>query len=67
MTHDGLCDICGTRSIVRPAVVAWRSLAFGRYEAVDRCDDLEACKARVRAAGDPYPVMEPGERVKEAS
>jgi hypothetical protein len=56
---NGLCGICGSRQPVRPALVAWRVPVFGQYEAIDRCDDEDACRARVRAAGDPWPVIDP--------
>jgi len=57
-----LCDLCGTRSTdVRPGLVAWIDPAQP-YAAVDRCSDVAACRARVEAAGEPWPVREP-ERV----
>ncbi len=53
-----VCDICGDRSLdVRPGLVAWRDLAQP-YAHVDRCEDEAACRARVEAAGEEWPVME---------
>lgn len=53
-----LCDLCGERSLdVRPGLVAWRDPAQP-YANVDRCGDVEACKARVEAAGERWPVVE---------
>ena len=53
-----LCDICGHRSLdVRPGLVAWKDPAQP-YAAVDRCEDVRACRARVEAAGDEWPVLE---------
>jgi hypothetical protein len=33
--------------------------SFGRYEAVLRCKDTEACKRRIAANGDAWPVEDP--------
>lgn len=53
-----LCDICGDRSPdVRPGLVAWKDPAQP-FAAVDRCADQDACRARVEAAGEEWPVME---------
>jgi hypothetical protein len=64
LTHPGLCEICGERSTVRAAVVAWRNPMFGRYDAVDRCLDEKACRERIESRGDEWPVLATGERVK---
>ena len=57
-----LCDICGDRSLdVRAGLVAWRDLAQP-YANVDRCSDVAACKARVQASGEPWPVIDPEEK-----
>lgn len=54
------CDICGARNVsVRPSVVRWVNPAFGQYEKVDRCTDVEACKIRVQESGDAWPVEDP--------
>jgi hypothetical protein len=37
-------------------VVRWVDPQFGQYEALDRCLDIDACKARVAANGDPWPI-----------
>lgn len=53
----GLCDLCGNRGPIRAALVAWTStvLPFG---SVDRCEDEPACRARVLARGDEWPIRE---------
>lgn len=52
------CDICADRSIdVRPGLVAWIDPAQP-YAAVDRCSDEQACRARVEASGETWPVKE---------
>ena len=54
-----LCDICGDRSPnVRAGLVAWLDPAQP-FAAVDRCEDRAACRARVEAAGDEWPVYDP--------
>lgn len=53
------CDICGvTDQPMTTGLVAWKSPVFGRYEHIDRCSDEAACRARVAAAGDEWPVVE---------
>ncbi len=52
------CDLCGDRSLdVRPGLVEWLDLAQP-YAHVDRCVDQAACKLRVLAAGQDWPVRE---------
>lgn len=67
MTHDGLCDLCGTRGPVRPRMVAWRSPVFGPFENVDACADETACRERIAERGEPWPILEPAERPKEGA
>jgi hypothetical protein len=52
------CLICGnTSSDVRTALVAWAEPVAGRtFESVPRCQDREACKERVIAQGEDWPV-----------
>jgi hypothetical protein len=59
LTSVGMCEICGDRQTVRHAVVAWVQPVGGRYESIDRCVDVAACKERVAMNGDPWPVIDP--------
>ncbi len=53
------CDVCGDRSLdVRAGLVEWLALAQP-YAHVDRCMDVAACRARVEAAGQSWPVRDP--------
>ena len=54
------CDLCGaTDQPIRHGLVAWREPVFGHnFDDVDRCLDLAACKARVAAKGEPWPVVD---------
>jgi len=54
------CDICGDRSIdVRAGLVAWIDPAQP-YANVDRCTNQAACRRRVEASGELWPVREGG-------
>ena len=56
------CDICNHRgSDVRAGLVAWRDPAQP-YGNVDRCSDQAACRSRVKASGEEWPVREPERR-----
>lgn len=57
MTTVGLCDLCGARTEIHHALVAWNStvLPFGD---VDRCVDEPACRARIAARGDEWPLRD---------
>jgi len=55
----GLCGICGEMQRVRAALVSWVVPVFGQYEAIDRCEDVDACKERVLLKGEPWPIREP--------
>jgi hypothetical protein len=53
-----VCDICGDRSLdVRAGLVEWTDPAQP-YANVDRCTDQAACRKRVEARGDAWPVRE---------
>lgn len=59
----GRCDICGNnQAAIRHAIVAWVPPLHPTFEAVDRCEDVAACRARVAANGDEWPVNEKGRR-----
>ncbi len=52
------CAICGDRSLdVRPGLVEWTDVS-PYYANIDRCSDQAACRARVEARGDPWPVRD---------
>ena len=54
------CELCNaTDTPIRHGLVAWRQPVFGRYEDIDRCTDVEACRARVLAKGEPWPIEDP--------
>lgn len=60
----GTCAICGERARVRAAVVRWIDPSLsgslsGVYEAVDRCDDVKACRERIENRGHVWPVDDP--------
>ena len=59
LTHAGLCELCGERATVQARLVAWRVPVFGPYDSVDACVDVEACRARIEARGDEWPIREP--------
>ena len=60
MTRE--CAICGHHSLdVRPGLVAWIDVD-SYYANVDRCTDQAACRARVEARGDTWPVREKVEK-----
>ena len=59
---NSTCDICGFRGTeVRASVVAWKDLAQP-YNAVDRCTDVLACRARVESQGEEWPVADEADR-----
>lgn len=56
------CDLCGhIGSDVRAGLVAWRNLEQP-YAHVDRCTDTEACRSRVEASGETWPLLEEARR-----
>jgi hypothetical protein len=51
------CALCDLRSpVVRPAVVEWAEPAVRRFDAVPRCPDHDACRQRLEARGEPWPL-----------
>jgi hypothetical protein len=66
MHADRTCLICGDLSLdVRTQLVEWRDPVGGRrYEAIPRCIDRTACRSRVEAQGETWPVG--SEPVREA-
>ena len=67
LTAIGLCGICGARDVVEPALVAWVSPVFGKYEAIDRCIDRDRCRVRVMEAGESWPVVDPVKKEDSAA
>ena len=60
-TEPDRCSICGNtnRRELRYALVHWRDAEPGmQYAHVPACSDRDACRARVAAAGDPWPLVE---------
>jgi hypothetical protein len=57
-TEPTECAICGWKGRdLRRGLVEWVDALPGmRYAHVDRCDDRQACRARVQAAGKPWPI-----------
>ena len=56
------CDICGALNVpIRHGLVAWLDYAVigHRYEDVDRCVDVAACRARVAESGETWPIEDP--------
>ena len=63
MTTIGTCDLCGAvRVPIEAHVVAWRVPVAGPFGAIDRCVDRDACRNRVFANGEEWPILEPAER-----
>jgi hypothetical protein len=59
MTRE--CDLCHLRGeSIRPALVEWAQPPDGRrtWDTVFRCDDRAACRARLEAVGEPWPLAE---------
>jgi hypothetical protein len=52
----GTCELCGTHTRVRPALVAWNSLVVP-YGNVDRCVAEDECRARIVERGDEWPLL----------
>jgi hypothetical protein len=54
------CSLCGRKGQgIHVQLVEWASYLPGmRFAHVDRCDDRAACRARVEAAGETWPLKE---------
>lgn len=54
------CLLCGLEdATVRMGLVAWREPIAGRtFEAIPRCADRQACRGRVEALGDVWPLVD---------
>ncbi len=61
------CLLCGASGpYVRPVMVEWRDKEPYRYSVIPRCTERAECRARVEAAGEPWPLVDPKHEVKEA-
>jgi hypothetical protein len=57
------CQLCGNpkASEVRVSLARWRYPEGAMFGAVPRCIDRKACRARCKAAGEDWPVIDPDE------
>ena len=60
-----LCGISGPQ--VRPGVVEWRDPEPHRFDVIPKCVDHAACRARVEATGEPWPLVETSSEAEKAS
>lgn len=52
-----VCDLCGDESIdVRSGLACYAD--DGRFERIDRCVDHQACRDRLEALGDDWPLID---------
>ncbi len=61
--QDRTCLLCGvtSRDVTRRLAQFDPPLPSGAYQAIDRCLDSQACRERVEAAGDPWPLEDRGQ------
>lgn len=60
-TEPTRCALCGNtdRRALRTALAHWRDAPPGMaYEHIDACSDRDACRARVTANGNVWPLVE---------
>jgi hypothetical protein len=65
MSQRRRCALCGIESAtdVKPSMVRWKDpLPDHQFDTVDRCIDRQACRDRVDAIGELWPVIDAGER-----
>jgi hypothetical protein len=65
MTEPERCAICGNtdRRDLRWRIAHWRDAEPGMaYENVGACSDREACRARVEANGETWPLVESNDK-----
>ena len=48
-----VCDLCGTAGPMSHGIVRWKTEDYDAYDAVVRCLDRNACRARAIAGGRP--------------
>jgi hypothetical protein len=60
MTHGiGDCRLCGDRRDIRVGLVEWQQdYGTGKWDWMPRCRDHLACRARVEAAGEEWPLRD---------
>jgi hypothetical protein len=61
--QDRTCLVCGAtgRDVGRRLAQFDPPLPSGPYQAIDRCLDSQACRDRLEAAGDPWPLEDRGQ------
>lgn len=60
------CFLCGvTSDQVRPGLACYRE--DGRFDHVDRCIDHQACRARVEANGNHWPLIDITNRTRHVA
>jgi hypothetical protein len=57
------CELCGHVGDDVEVALAWYRLGLGVQD-TNRCTDVDACKRRVAAKGERWPLLEPGERLQ---
>ena len=59
------CEICyEAGSDVKPGMAWYRVPSKEPVQKIDRCRDVEACRARVEARGERWPLRQSGEAVE---
>lgn len=58
MNGPGPCLLCGAESDTRITLVEWKVPEVRQWDAISACRDREACKARVEALNEPWPLRE---------
>lgn len=66
MSDERVCRLCGftgTRPDVSKTLVSWKDPGDGNlFDAIERCRDRVACRARVELAGEAWPEGHPDPR-----
>ena len=58
MNGPGPCLLCGAEGDTRVGLVEWKVPEVRTWDAVPVCRDRDACKGRVAALGEPWPLRE---------
>ena len=56
--RESECVLCGVTFDVAVGLVDWADPIGRTFEAVPRCTDVAACRGRVEAAGERWPVAD---------
>lgn len=62
MTQLLTCELCHAKSADVAMRLAWYRGEKEPVQAIDRCRDTAACRDRLEARGDRWPLLERGER-----